>query len=208
MSQHTLIDSPPSNTAASPIPEGETKANSGWCGLEEHRDALRGYLKSRCADENDIHDIIQESFLRAARYRRVPMDSGRMRGWLMRIASNVQVDKTRSRSRGPSTGLPPEIWETVGERVQEETRFSWSGGQLVMGEALDCLDAARKEMREQDRSVLHEFYVQRSGTEDIASRLGVSQSMVKVRLFRARRRLKSLLEKRFRSVGHPQVAWA
>ncbi|MDF1837112.1 MAG: sigma-70 family RNA polymerase sigma factor [Planctomycetota bacterium] len=204
MSQHTLTESP----EITPSPEKGDPVGIGWSGLEEHRTTLRRYLKSRCVDENDIHDIIQESFLRAARYRRVPMDRDRLRGWLMRIASNVQVDKVRSRAKGPTTGLPQEIWETVGERVQEEARFPWGEGELRMGEALQCLEQASHEMRPQDRRVLTEFYLQRSGTEQIAERLGVSPSMVKVRLFRARRRLKVLLEKRFRNVIPPTVAWA
>ncbi len=203
MSQQAPVQNPPAPSA-----ESTPSHVPGWAGLEEHRASLRRFLKSRCPDENDINDIIQESFLRAARYRRVPMESGRLRGWLLRVASNVQVDKTRSRSRGPSTGLPQEIWETVGEPIQEEASFSWSGVDMVMEEALDCLDGARADMRETDRRVLDEYYLQRSETEEIAGRLGVSPGMVKVRLFRARRRLKTLLEKRFRSVVQPAVAWA
>ncbi|MFT4649183.1 MAG: RNA polymerase sigma-70 factor (ECF subfamily) [Glaciecola sp.] len=205
MTQQIEIDLPLAQCP--PIPIG-SESGLTWSGLEEHRTSLQRYLQSRCTDENDIADIIQESFLRAARYRRVPMDSSRLRGWLMRIASNVQVDKARGGSRGPTNGLAPEIWENIGEPVQEEARFSWGGGSVVMEEALVCLRAAESELREQDRKVLDEYYLRGSGTDEIAGRLGVSSSMVKVRLFRARRRLKSLLEKRFRLVGKPTLAWA
>ncbi len=177
-----------------------------WHGLEEHRTILRSHLKSRCPDENDINDIIQESFLRAARYSCGPMDSGRLRGWLMRIASNVHLDKVRHRSRSPVIGLDMEIWENLGESARVEPKFCWDGGELDMTDALCCLRKAKARLRDPDRAVLAEYYMERSGTGAIARRLGVSPAMVKVRLFRARRRLKAIVEGQFRSVGMPSLA--
>ncbi len=179
-----------------------------WHGLEEHRSLLRSHLKSRCSDENDINDIIQESFLRAARYRSGPMESGRLRGWLLRIASNVHVDKMRRQARSPTIGLDLEIWENIGECVQEEPTFRWGGGELEMGKALDCLHRAKMKLRISDQAVLGEFYAKRSSTPAIAGRLGISPGMVKVRLFRARRRLRVLVEQQFRWAAIPPFARA
>ncbi|MCP5020736.1 MAG: RNA polymerase sigma factor [bacterium] len=186
-----------------PFVERGAEGRVSWHGLEEHRGILRSHLKSRCSDENDINDIIQESFLRAARYRSGPMESGRLRGWLLRIASNVHVDKMRCRARSPTVGLDLEIWENIGECVQEEPRFCWGGGELELGEALDCLHRAKTRLRTSDQAVLGEFYAERSSTPAIARRLGISPGMVKVRLFRARRRLRFLVEQQFRWAAIP-----
>lgn len=191
-----------------PSIDQNAKTRMSWHGLEEHRSSLQSHLKSRCFDENDINDIIQESFLRAARYRSGPMESRRLRGWLLRIASNVHVDKMRHRSRSPTIGLDLEIWENIGECVQEESTFCWGGGELDMGEALDCLNQAKTKLRTSDQAVLGEFYTERSGTPAIAKRLGISPGMVKVRLFRARRRLRVLVEQQFRLTTIPPFARA
>ena len=67
---------------------------SAWDGLEEMRDSLRAFLVRHCTDENDIEDVIQETFLRAARYRRRrPVQC--LRPWAMRIALNVLADARR-----------------------------------------------------------------------------------------------------------------
>jgi RNA polymerase sigma-70 factor (ECF subfamily) len=204
MTQNPHIASPLSTESRPQAPTTEL----GWEGLEEHRSSLRRFLLGRCSDDNDIHDIIQETFLRAARYRSEPMDEGRLRGWLIRIASNVQVDKARRTSRGPTNGLPPEMWENVGEPAEPAENIVWSGGEVVMEEALECLQVAGAQMRDHDRTVLDEFYLRRSGTEEIAGRLGVTPGMVKVRLFRARQRLRDLLERQFRLLESPRLAWA
>ncbi|MBL4771662.1 MAG: RNA polymerase sigma factor [Planctomycetes bacterium] len=208
MTQPTQSDAHCPSVVPDSSTAGAQYGEVGWAGLEEHRGSLQRFLVGRSVDENDINDIIQESFMRAARYRTAPMETGRMRGWLIRIAGNVHVDKLRSRSRGPITGLPMEIWENIRDREPQETRFSWGGGEVVMEEALQCLDSAGSEIPGQDRDVLDEYYIQQAGTHEIAGRLGVTASMVKVRLFRARRRLRSLLERQFRLVDDPAFAWA
>ncbi len=208
MTQQILNDPQATECTTDQVPNPNQSVRLTWQGLEEHRPSLKSHLKARCVDDNDINDIIQESFLRAARYSGGPMEQGRLRGWLTRIASNVHVDKMRRKSRSPLTGLDLEIWETIGEAVSEDAIFSWGGGEMRMGDALDCLQEAGAMLLVSDRTVLGAFYMERSGTFAIAQRLGVSQSMVKVRLFRARRRLRALVENQFRSMSIPSFACA
>ena len=172
-----------------------------WSGLDEHRSSLRSFLQGRCPDDNDIHDIIQDAFLRAARYRSAAVAPAHLRGWLIRIASNVQVDKARRRARDPQAGMSAEVWDTVGEPEPDREHLEWEGGQVPLEEALDCMRTARTELLPHDWDVLSQYYLQRSGTGEIARRMGITSDMVKVRLFRARRRLRELVEKQFRFQG-------
>jgi DNA-directed RNA polymerase specialized sigma24 family protein len=76
------------------MPAGPAVEPTAWEGLEELRDGLRAFLVRQCPDENEIEDVIQETFLRAARYRRRrPVQS--LRPWALRIALNVLANARR-----------------------------------------------------------------------------------------------------------------
>jgi hypothetical protein len=87
-----------------------------WRGLEELRPALRTYLKRRCRDLFELEDVVQETLLRAARYRTSLDDSRRLRGWTLRIAINVMRDRLRREARRSRLELGDERLEEIESR--------------------------------------------------------------------------------------------
>ena len=75
-----------------------------WNGLEDLRPVLANRLRTRCRDENELDDLIQETFLRAARYRASGGEPRRLTGWLVSIARNVQHDAISRDRRGGTIG--------------------------------------------------------------------------------------------------------
>lgn len=167
-----------------------------WNGLEDLRPVLALRLRARCRDENELDDLIQETFLRAARYRRSLGDSNKLAGWLVRIARNVQhdahgrnlrlahgdvvdelLDQVPGREGAPGE-CPDECYVRVGSQLVERARL------------LRHLSAALDELAPDDLLVLERHYRDRQGTTELAARLGVTTEMVKVRLYRARQRLR------------------
>ena len=67
--------------------------------FEEHKTALRRFLKARLAREEDREDILQELFLRLARVdnlsERLSERLGNTRSYLFSIATNLVVDRYR-----------------------------------------------------------------------------------------------------------------
>jgi DNA-directed RNA polymerase specialized sigma24 family protein len=74
-----------------------------WSGLEELRPSLQRLLARRCRDAAELDDVVQETLLRAARYRAKLSERERLRGWAMRIAINVLRDRVRRRERWSGT---------------------------------------------------------------------------------------------------------
>ena len=72
-----------------------------WGELEDLRPALRSFLARRCRDESELDDVVQETLLRAARYRGSLTRSGSLRPWALRIAANVLCDRVRVERRLP-----------------------------------------------------------------------------------------------------------
>ena len=172
-----------------------------WQGLEGLRGPLRKFLAQRCRDENEAEDIIQETFLRAARYRGGLANPGRLRSWVLRIASNVFRDNAARACRGPVV-LDDELVEALEGRERFPGNDSADDWYQVAGEWMerDCvlrlLRTVMATLRPDDRDILTEHYRGAENCAQTAAACGIPRGLVKVRLFRARRRLEQLLERR------------
>ena len=173
-----------------------------WGGLEPLRDTLRRFLAQRCRDDSECEDIIQETFLRAARYRGSLTDPRRLRSWVLRIATNVLRDRAARGGRGGGEVLDEELCDATEGResfpgdARDETWFSVDGEELDREAALGHLAEGLAELKPADRRILEAYYQGGESCAAAASRCGVSPHLVKVHLFRARRRLEFAMRQR------------
>jgi RNA polymerase sigma-70 factor (ECF subfamily) len=180
-----------------------------WRGLKDLEPVLRGYLARRCRDENEIDDVIQETFLRAARYRSSLADPLRLRGWALRIASNVLNDHARREARSRSCELA-ETWLDALEGRESDPSGADDEPILALGDAvfareslLGQLEVALNGLRHSDRRVLESYYAGGQSCAATAVECGIPPPLVKVRLFRARRRLGRALRTRLGAAAPP-----
>lgn len=157
------------------------------------RPALRSYLSHRCRDPNEADDIIQDTFVRAARYRGSLTSTERLRSWVLRIAANVFRDHVRRSSRLPSIGVDEEVLECVEGAWSPAAHDDWRvevGAEVLDRETLlHLLRRAYAALPERDRTVLRSYYAGSESCAATARECRISPGLVKVRLFRARRRL-------------------
>jgi RNA polymerase sigma factor (sigma-70 family) len=166
---------------------------TAWEGLEDMRDGLQGFLARQCADDNDVEDAVQETFLRAARYRRSHRVRN-LRPWATRIALNVLADARRRGVRtqaSPAAPDPGELRERDDPATARALRIDdlW----LESEAARDLVVRALATLREADRKILEAYYGGDMRTQGAGEVCGVPQRLVKVRLYRARRRLLAAL---------------
>jgi RNA polymerase sigma-70 factor (ECF subfamily) len=141
--------------------------------------ALRAYVYRVVGNTSDADDIVQESFLRMLRAD-VPADNDEhLRRYLYRVASNLIVDRWRRRAHESGEEMMPEL-ASPRPRYEEDAAVSKIFGEL----------------KPRDRALLWLAYVEGESHEEIASSLGVGRRGVKVMLFRARRRLRDLMQAR------------
>ena len=141
---------------------------------------LRAYAHRIVGNGADADDIVQEAFLRMLRADLETDDEEQWRRYLYRVASNLIVDGWRRRQfeRPDSSAMR--------EPASRTPRYE------------DDAMVARifAELKPRDRALLWLAYVEGESHEEIASSLGVGRRGVKVMLFRARRRLRDLLQAR------------
>lgn len=145
---------------------------------------LWAYLARLCGDRALADDLLQESYLRFCRAR-LPAVRGEWKAYLYRIGTNLAADWWRQAGRRVVVASVSEIGDAA-DRPDAE----------LAAVRRHELDRALATLKPRDRALLWLAYVEGSDHREIAKTLGLSRASVKVLLFRARRKLAEVLEKR------------
>lgn len=153
---------------------------------DEYPRILR-YAKSLVRDPTEAEDVTQETFLRAYRGQTALRDPQAQIAWLFRIATNVWVDRLRQRTRRP----------VESKTAVEDVELADSGPPLQQVIEQDAMSACVQDflvaLPDNYRAVLllHDLH-EMTGVQ-IAEVLGESLATVKIRLHRARLKLRAAL---------------
>ncbi|HEX4021449.1 MAG TPA: RNA polymerase sigma factor [Acidobacteriaceae bacterium] len=136
----------------------------------------------------DAEDAVQETFLRVLRHREKLGDIQDMRVWLVRIVWNQALDRKRRQKAMPLEDEAAQLMGAVASgELRADAALIAAQGQARILQAIDCLP--RKE-----REVLLLSAMEELATAEMAAVLGVTESSVRSRLFRARQRLRERLQ--------------
>jgi RNA polymerase sigma-70 factor, ECF subfamily len=140
---------------------------------------LRAYVYRIVGNPADADDIVQEAFLRMLRAGLPSDDEEQWRRYVYRIASNLIVDRWRR-------GKFEQAAATVQEPAVSAPHYE---DDATVAEIF-------AELKPRERALLWLAYVEGESHDEIAASLGVGRRGVRVLLFRARRRLRDLLQAR------------
>jgi RNA polymerase sigma-70 factor (ECF subfamily) len=147
------------------------------CGSLAYRVA-RGVLRNTA----DAEDVAQEALLRAYRNFDRLRDRNRFRGWLVRIAFRLAIDRIRSRKRR-------EERDTVWSQPEHRPPAATAEDLAASSEFQVHLDSALSELPEKLRLVLLLAAMEGHTIDEIAALVGISTGTVKSRIFYARKQL-------------------
>jgi RNA polymerase sigma-70 factor, ECF subfamily len=160
----------------------------------------------------DAQDVSQEAVLKA--WSRLEQFAGKQdesiddfRAWISRIAANTSIDLLRQRRDGKIASLDQrkgESEETLGSGIASEQQDPEERcARREMGRLLaKAIVQLPPDLRQACllRDVLH------YSTQEVASRLRISVVAVRLRLFRAHRRLRENLQEALRPAARPDAA--
>lgn len=163
---------------------------------ESFQPRILRYL-TRLVGENEAEDLTQEVFVKIGQALENFRGDSQLSTWVYRIATNTAMDKLRSSAFKHGTEKICAT-DSVEEHAAElEDRNAWTGEkalsiekQFVRQEMNDCLQSFIARLDENYRTVLVLSEFEGLRNKEIAQILGVSLDTVKIRLHRAKEKLK------------------
>jgi RNA polymerase sigma-70 factor (ECF subfamily) len=150
---------------------------------------VRSHLPRRVAEEDLAQDIFLKMFTRLDQYKGEVAFSH----WVSRIAVTTCIDQLRAQKRRPEFR-----WADLSEKEAEVLdAVLTSDGEVPANDALASKELVYKllgQLKAQDRLVLQLLDLEQRSVAEISKMTGWNPSLVKVRAFRARGKLKKLFE--------------
>ncbi len=147
------------------------------------------YTKSMVRDTAEAEDLTQETFLRAYRHRDSLREAGAQTAWLYRIATHVCFDRLRQYAR-----RAPMESETDLDQVDVAEPDTPSLQQTIeQDEMSGCVQGYLNRLPDSYRAVILLHDMHELTEPEIAQLLGESLATVKIRLHRARHKLRIAL---------------
>ena len=149
----------------------------------------------------DAEDLTQEVFVKINHALKTFRGESQVSTWVYRIATNVALDKLRSPSF-LQKGQKSLSEESMAEgEIQIMDKDAWTGEKtpsvetsMIRKEMNECIRAVVEKLPENYRTVMVLSELEGFKNDEIAEIIGVSIDTVKIRLHRARTRLKRELE--------------
>ncbi|NUQ61718.1 MAG: RNA polymerase sigma factor [Pirellulales bacterium] len=157
--------------------------------LAKHDRWLRTIVYARVGEPQAVDDVMQELSLAAVRQKAPLADANKVAPWLYRLA--VTQSLLYRRKQGRRRKLTDSYAEATRptEASREDDPLEW----LLADERRQLIRTAMSRIPNRDAEILLLKYTEDWSYQEIAERLGVSQSAVQARLHRARQRLRSEL---------------
>jgi RNA polymerase sigma-70 factor, ECF subfamily len=153
--------------------------------VNRHKPGVFRLVSRFCHDPAGMEDLAQEIFVKAYLNLGALRNGAVFKGWLHRIAANTCIDWLRrgKAESGVLDGLEDSLPD---ERDQ---------ARAAAREARQRLEVAMSVLAPTDRRLLVLLGLEEKSVEEVAELTGLSRVNVKVRAFRARRKLRAFLEK-------------
>ncbi|MBI2301425.1 MAG: sigma-70 family RNA polymerase sigma factor [Armatimonadetes bacterium] len=154
--------------------------------IERHQAAVARWMWRFTRDRDEHAELVQEVFVAAWESFGSYRGDGRFGGWLQRIAVRTGYDLWRRRRR-ERVEFEPDV-AAVADRVTHDP------SPAAAVEAAETVHALLARLAPRDRLVLTLLHLDGLTVDEIAAVTGWSRSMVKVQAWRARGKLRRLLE--------------
>lgn len=142
---------------------------------------------------HEIEDVLQESWLRVFEHLHRWQPSAPLEAWVSRIAVNVCLQRLRTRRRKPAL-----LWSDLSAEQQQAAlclQHDSTAGAPLPPDAAELLHALLDALDAKDRLIITLLHLEERTLDEAAALTGTHKTIVKVRAWRARARMRAALEK-------------
>ena len=171
------------------------------CGKDDFENIFNLYYHkiiqflSRITTPEDAEDLAQEVFDKVSRNLMEFQGKSKISTWIYRIATNTVIDRSRSASFKKSSALIP-IQEAFHDAIYDPdgNLRPPSADELVVGSEMNaCINEYIEKLPENHQTILKLYYMIGLSHHELAEIMDISVENVKIRLHRARAKLKEAL---------------
>lgn len=160
-----------------------------WEVYDREYDKVRRFILASVRDEWVADDLVQETFVRVQANLNTLRDDKKVSSWIFSIAYNLCQDHFRDMKKS-SGNEPPDLHDM---EFLDEPRAQVELEQRQMGL---CVQEEMNRLPESLRTVVYLYDIMGFSHAEIGGILGITTENAKVRLHRARNKLKSILEEK------------
>ena len=161
--------------------------------FRENESRIGAYITRLIGDDGEAEDLTQETFIRA----RAGLDAFRgdssVSTWLYAIATNVCLDFLKSAGRRRLQVTPPEILAEIAATDEESLRFS-SDLLLDRDTMGECVRRLMDQIPADQLMALLLHDIEEMTNPEVAAEMGCSVANAKIRVHRARKKVRAVLE--------------
>jgi RNA polymerase sigma-70 factor (ECF subfamily) len=152
-------------------------------------------IVKRHVPANDVEETVQDAFIRAYKSLGNYKKKGRFKSWLSSVTTRTCYDYWRRKYRNretPVSSLSEKHQRWLENAVSDTSDEFWRD-ESGRKEAREILDWTLSRLSPKDRMVIEMVYLEELSVKEAADLLGFSVANVKVRAFRARKKMHKLL---------------
>lgn len=163
--------------------------------LSRHQFSIYNLLYRMLGCREDAEEALADVFVKVWRGAAGFKGRSKFRTWLYRIAANTARDMLRARKARPEVALEDAMLEDAANLESYGiTNSSNSNAEIAEESSITALlSKAMERLSDDDRLIISLYHLDECSLPEIAEILGQSRDNLKVRLFRARQKLRSHL---------------
>ena len=174
--------------------------------LFPHMNALYNFAYHHVGNEEDAHDLVQETFLKAYRFINSYEQGTNAKAWLFKILKNAFINDYRKKSKRPNQ---VDYEDVVSYHEADDTNFNFVGSldlrqEIFQGMMGDEVTMALNTLPVDFKTVILLCDIEGFTYEEIAKIIDIPIGTVRSRLFRARNMLKEKLREYALNLGYKE----
>ncbi len=146
-------------------------------------DELFRYINSKVSNIQDAEDILQIVFIKVYKNLNTLTDDLKLRSWIYSITKNSITDYYRQK-KSPTLDI---------SKYENSLGFDGNSEESLNDEVSNCINKVMYSMVDEQKEILDLYYNSNIGHKEISDKLNISVSASKMRLSRAREKLKSIM---------------
>lgn len=157
----------------------------------EHEAYIRKFCEYKLQSQKDlVDDCVSEVFLSLLKALKNNTEINYPKAWLTKVANNKITDIYRNKEKQVEREV------ALNEETLSGSYYDIYNFQEVTDEQIEQIkETILNELDETDRSLIENYYIKKMKVKEIASLYNLSESSVKVKLFRARKTIIYLSKK-------------